>query len=172
MAGLLLVTHSVYIPHSTQSVLRPVPALLHVLPGWARFPITSLFLSMQRSPPPKQLPPKTQLGGPCRLQEQPRDAWGGGGSQGFVLFSHITSLGNNAVKLRGFVGMGDAEAALSGWRRALRKEGVWSKELLFDKENLKFLIKRLLFWEESSPEQEGALQRLKHPGNTIQAKTF
>lgn len=44
VAGLLLVTHSVYIPHSRQSVLRPVPALLHVLPGWARFPNTSLFL--------------------------------------------------------------------------------------------------------------------------------
>lgn len=68
--------------------------------------------------------------------------------------------------------MGDAEAALSGWRRALGKEGVWSKELLFDKENLKFLIKRVLFWEKSSPEQEGALQRLKHPGNTIQAQNL
>lgn len=105
------------------------------------------------------------MGGPCRLQEQPRDAWEGGGSQGFVLFSHIPSLGNNAVKKRVFLGTGDAEAALSGWRRAPRKEGVWSKELLFDKENLKFLIKRLLFWEESSQEQEGALQRLKHPGD-------
>lgn len=44
VAGLLLVTHSVYIPHSRQSMLRPVPALLHVLPGWARFPNTSLLL--------------------------------------------------------------------------------------------------------------------------------
>lgn len=44
VTGLLLVTHSVYIPHSRQSMLQPVPALLHVLPGWARFPNTSLFL--------------------------------------------------------------------------------------------------------------------------------
>lgn len=43
VAGLLLVTRSVYIPHSRQSMLRPVPALLHVL-GWAHFPNTSLFL--------------------------------------------------------------------------------------------------------------------------------
>lgn len=53
------------------------------------------------------------MGGPCRLEEQPRDAWEGGGSQGFVLFSHITSLGNNVVKKSVFLGTGDAEPALS-----------------------------------------------------------
>lgn len=102
------------------------------------------------------------MGGPCRLEEQPRDAWEGGGSQGFVLFSHITSLGNNVVKKRVSLGTGDAEPALSGWRRAPRRGGLQDRELLFDKGKLKIAENKTSLLGGIEP---GALQRLQHPGD-------
>lgn len=48
---------------------------------------------------------------------------------------------------------------------APRKELYTTGSCCLIRENLKFLRKRLLFWEESGQEQEGALQRLKHSGD-------
>lgn len=54
--------------------------------------------------------------------------------------------------------------ALSGWR-APRKGVCGAGSCCLIGENLKFLRKRFLLWEESDREQERVLQRLKDSGD-------
>lgn len=136
----MLVTRCVYIPHSRKSNAPACPSnaatRLHALQGWEPFPSTSrsrkcvIYLRRQ-SRTPNYGQESRGAGQPRSLQAQPCRAQGDAGSYGAVLFGHITSLGNNAVKKRNFQGRGVGRDSAVPLKRPVSQIYIPADVLLF-----------------------------------------